>query len=203
FGLLLFSKRGFKVLSIVLISVCVAMLAALGGRLGDFIFPLRCLSGFFIGCLTRDAFDSFRNRRFAFDWPLLVMGVVLVALGLPWSHKVGTAWWDPFFFPLAAVLIVTVVLTPHSLVNKLLMSRPVRWLGMISYSLYMAHAIAQWVARQAARKLSHQPEVVIDGYHTVRLGPAAAFVAYLAVIAVTLGLGWLSYLLVENPSRNL
>jgi peptidoglycan/LPS O-acetylase OafA/YrhL len=203
FGLLFLSRRGFLVFSAIIAAVCVGLLVAVGVRLGDVTGPLRCLAGFMTGCLTRAAYQSLRKRSWKIDWPVLVMLVALLALNIPWKKSPGTGWWEPLFFPLAAVLIVTTVSNPSSLLNKVLMSRTARWLGAISYSLYMCHAIVQWLARQVFRKVLHHPEIVIDGVSTSRLGAGAAVEAWVAVTVVTLGVAWLSHLLIENPSRNL
>ncbi|MFD8491787.1 acyltransferase family protein [Amycolatopsis sp. NPDC059657] len=82
----------------------------------------------------------------------------------------------------AALLIGSCVLAPHTVVAKVLAWQPLRWLGLISYSLYLWH----WPV-----------SVLLSGQWT-GLGE---WPRTLLVFAVSIGLATLSKYLVEDPIR--
>ena len=63
------------------------------------------------------------------------------------------------------------------LLFALLLLRPLRWLGEISYSLYMSHALVLWCARQVLRVVLHQPPALPDGSGS-QLSPLGAALVY-------------------------
>jgi peptidoglycan/LPS O-acetylase OafA/YrhL len=200
-GMLCFSKRGFRNFAIAIVVLSVAVLLAFGARLGDLGNLPRCLSGFFFGCLTRAAIEGLRDRTLQRDWPTWILALAALLLALPWhSPTQGATWFEQLAMPIAALLIVTLVLTPSSRLNRVLLSRPLRWLGEISYSLYMSHALAQYLARQLCKRFE------IPGLTEAtrgRLPLGVALVAYVLVTLVTLLLARASYRAVEAPLRDL
>jgi peptidoglycan/LPS O-acetylase OafA/YrhL len=203
FSVLLLPRRGFVVFSIGLVAFCLALLLGTSVGATEFHNMLRCLVGFFAGCCVRMAFEFIKRRRLHLDWPLLAALIALIPLCAGWQKSVPAPWWEYLTVPAAAALVITLPLTPSSIVNRIMLSRPLRWLGAISYSLYMCHALVQWIARQACRVLLHQTEVVIDGISTSRLSTGQAWIAYPAVIAATLLLAHVAHVYVEEPLRAL
>lgn len=199
-GLVCCSKQGFRLLSLGLVVGCVGVLLAFGDRLGDLANMPRCVSGFFFGCLTRAAFERLRGRTLRADWPSAIALASLVLLALPWkTASEGASWFEQLTLPIAAALIVSLLLTPSSRLGRLLQTRPLRYLGEISYSLYMSHALVQWIARQACKRFE-QPTMV-DGLLRGHLSPGLAILAYVLVTVATLLVARLSYLAVEAPLR--
>ncbi len=124
------------------------------------------------------------GRAWAFLAPLGLAGVVagaVVAGGPP-------AWvWDGGLVAIAAcggLAIVGSVRHPAGLLGRLLASGPLRWLGLVSYSLYL------W----------HWPVIVLMTPDNTGLGGAALLTVRVVAMLAAAGL---SYYLVESPLRRM
>lgn len=179
------TRKGFVLLSCVLIVSCFAVFLALGEGLGEFHHMLCCVAGFFMGSLVRIAYARLGTRKGRVDWTILLLLVSAVALNRYWPPR--TVTW--LAFPMSAAIILSLVRNPTGSAHALLSWRPFRWLGEISYSLYMCHALVLYLARHALH----------DGFRSSSLPRAIALYAsiHLAVILT----GWLTYLLVERPAQ--
>ncbi|GAA4865988.1 acyltransferase family protein [Saccharopolyspora rosea] len=117
-----------------------------------------------------------------------VLALLVVGIGTAWFLVDGVdSWWlftgGLFAHSLAAALLVRLCAhTPGTLVGTVLSWRPLRWLGLISYSLYL------W----------HWPVIVLLRPLLAGLGEV---LWTLLVCAVSIGLAALSTYLVENPIR--
>ncbi|SEF84564.1 Peptidoglycan/LPS O-acetylase OafA/YrhL, contains acyltransferase and SGNH-hydrolase domains [Saccharopolyspora kobensis] len=117
-----------------------------------------------------------------------VMALLLTGIGAMWllADGVDSRWLFTgglFVHSLAAALLIRLCAqAPQALVAKGLAWRPLRWLGLISYSLYL------W----------HWPVIVLLGPQLPGLGEWARTVL---VFAVSIGLAALSKYLVEDPIR--
>jgi peptidoglycan/LPS O-acetylase OafA/YrhL len=103
----------------------------------------------------------------------------LAVLGTP-----ACLWWAPAA-PYAVLLVPLAALFGTA---------PMLWLGKISYSLYMTHALVEafglGVATRALARRGWQP------------GPEAAVVLLLLALGGALALGWMTWKWVEVPGRN-
>ena len=121
-------------------------------------------------------------------WAGAVAALLLVGLGVAWVlvDGVGSTWLFTGGLPAhslaSALLIVLCGAAPRSKVAALLAWRPLRWLGLVSYSLYL------W----------HWPVFVLLPPERTGL---AGWVWTLSVCAVSVGLAALSKYLVEDPVR--
>jgi len=104
-------------------------------------------------------------------------------------------------FPISAFVVVSIALVPESGASKFLMLRPFRWLGEVSYSLYMCHAIVFFVARQFCRTALKAPEGVVDGATTAQVSWPVAIALSVASVTAALILAWLSFRFIERPAR--
>ena len=182
----LLSRRGFLVLSLLLTATGCGVLALAADRIGESQQFVRCVAGFFLGCITRIAYAHLKPSTSRVDWTLLLMLVSAVFLNIGWQDRID-AW--KVAFPLSASIILTLLLNPPGLSHRLLASRPFRWLGEISYSLYMCHALVIYLGRHALPA-------------DLRLSLAGAVALYVAILgAVILG-GWITFLLVEQPAKS-
>ena len=129
---------------------------------------------------TRPVRDRLTGR-----WAGAVAGVLVAGIGTAWAFAdgEGSVWlYRGGLFALsaaAALLIGLCVQAPQSVVARALAWRPLRWLGLISYSLYL------W----------HWPVIVL-------LSPHQAGWAWTAVVcAASIGTAAVSKYLIEDPVR--
>ncbi|HEX4225578.1 MAG TPA: acyltransferase [Pseudonocardiaceae bacterium] len=121
-------------------------------------------------------------------WAAAILAVLAVGIGSAWVLVGGTnSLWlytgGLFLHSLAAaVLIGLCVAAPGTLVARILAWRPLRWLGLISYSLYL------W----------HWPVVVLLSGQQQKLGVLSWT---LLVCTVSIAVAALSKYLVEDPIR--
>jgi peptidoglycan/LPS O-acetylase OafA/YrhL len=117
-----------------------------------------------------------------------VSALLAAGIGVSWSLADGTT--SPWLFTgglfahslAAALLIGLCVQAPQAWVAKVLGRPPLRWLGLISYSLYLWHWPVFVLLSPARTGLDGWPRTV-------------------AVVAVSIGLATLSKYLVEDPIR--
>jgi peptidoglycan/LPS O-acetylase OafA/YrhL len=188
-----------RVASIVVL-VCVLSLFLID--LGSYAKMVRCIAGFFFGCVTRVGLGVLRNRPLRHG-AALAATLSLLALVAPWTESRAVAdSWEQLSLPISGLLLVSLVAWPSSIISRALLLQPLRWLGLVSYSLYMSHALVQWLARQLCRVVLRRPDQVVDGVTTVRLTPLEAAVAYPVTVVAMLLVAGVSYRLIEAPARD-
>ncbi|MFL5345520.1 MAG: acyltransferase family protein [Hyalangium sp.] len=122
-------------------------------RLDDSLLSVRILASFSpticMGCLAAYALHSPRGfawvyRALGQRWvPVLMMALVLLAVGTN-----GTPYWLTSML-MAALVVSSCIRTDHFLLPVLTL-RPIRYVGMISYGVYLMHMIALNLVRRAA-----------------------------------------------------
>ena len=143
-----------------------------------------------VGCILaillhrRDTRTSPADRT----WPALfavpIAGLVVLAFVVAsgesqWMYRGGFA----VFAVLASLLVASVVILPGRGPNRLFELPPVRWVGMISYSLYL------W----------HWPAIVF--LTAPRVGFDGVWLLSLRILAMV-GAAWLSFRFIESPIRH-
>ena len=174
-------------------SICVVVLLA--DVAGNFSLILRCLSGFFVGCLT--ATLSNRVTRTFSALPALTTLAALIAF-LCLKIQVRSDW---IIYFLSATLILTVVHARDGWFRAILRSRPLAYLGLISYSLYMSHAFVLFCCNQFVRVILKRPEAMTAGISYPQLTGAEACASYFVALGVTVMLSSIVFRLVEDPCR--
>ncbi|NKB37610.1 MAG: acyltransferase family protein [Gammaproteobacteria bacterium] len=121
---------------------------------------LRCVGGFYLGVCTYHIYDfiknnlNYENKIAILNYVFLSVSVLIVILLSTTSHG-QTDFFQPGLF---AILVLAVSLCPSSYgVNRLLNSTPLRWLGRISYSVYMVHQLVLWISTQTLRVAMDTP----------------------------------------------
>ncbi len=132
--------------------------------------------GILLGCLVAVAWRSglLRPSR---SW-LLAGPIALAVLGFAVAtvdHTAETAalYGITVANLAAAVIIASIVMAPRAALSRLLAIAPIRWLGLISYSLYIWGALAGWLTQTHGSML----------------------------VAISLTVAFLSYRYVERPFR--
>lgn len=101
------------------------------------------------------------------------------AFALIFERPPGRMWWEPWVAVAVASLLLTSAASP--LAGRLLGSRPLRWLGAISYSLYLTHMLV----------LMNLPSVLDPAAHPILF--------YTAALILSLALAALSFRAFERP----
>ena len=109
-------------------------------------------------------------------------GIALIAAGYALIRPETSAPGAMFLLPTLGSALVILFAAPANAAGRLLAWRPFVWLGLVSFGTYL------W----------HQPLLVLG--HYVWFGPLP-FLATLALVAGSVGLGALSYHLIEQPVR--
>ena len=120
---------------------------------------------------------------------LAAAGILVAAFA---TREAGT--WTGVYFPtICAVgfgcLVAAAVLGPAGRWSRALSRAPLTWLGVISYSVYVWH-------EPIMLALSHPHGLVQQSY-------SAFGVDVIVVVALSLVAGWLSYRLIQHPTRQL
>jgi peptidoglycan/LPS O-acetylase OafA/YrhL len=154
---------------------------------------LRCLAGFALGLLTHAVSRMVPPRVGS------LLGLLGVALTFAVLHFSAEGSLD-FAFPLAAaVLIAGIASAPEGGLSKALASRPLVWLGKVSFSLYMVHTAVIRIVAPVVRRLSGAAGGEADGL--LRVSPAWGLMGLVLFVAVLLATSALSYRFVEDPAR--
>ncbi len=162
---------------------------------GDFSQILQCFAGYFMGCLLASLvarYPGFCPRGSA------LAALLLMALFL--CFKTDPRF-DVTIFFLSALLVVAVVASPGGVTKTILRHRALKFLGLISYSIYMSHTFVLWCCNQFVRLVLRVPEAVADGISTPQLTIWGALAWYGIAVAGTIALSAVVFKYVEDPWR--
>jgi len=198
FALIVLWFKTFKILIFAVIAtVCIYVLYVFNPE--DYNFMLRCLAGFFVGCLTAFTVQKAKNNvHVLFGWliPFVIAWIVMIA-----SFAQGYTGMALWIYPTSAVLIATIVLSPANIFKKILSHAWLVWLGTVSYSLYMAHGAVLWGYQQVIRVLFHRPELMINQVSTPQFSQIEAFFLIAVFLVLVLVASHFAYQWVEKPFR--
>ena len=147
---------------------------------------LRIASEFLIGTLL---FDLYRTLWPAASFDAIAAGSLIGIVGL--SAAGLPAFYDFVLIALFAALVLSLALST-GLVARVLASRPLVYLGKISYSTYLIHTLILLVMGQLLHRIWPAPEEV---------GAAGLFAVYVAFITTSLAAGHVLFHVVEERCR--
>jgi peptidoglycan/LPS O-acetylase OafA/YrhL len=195
FGLaILFFKRVRTPLFslIVLLSILLLETRATHG----FTDLLRCLAGFFIGCLTAGLIRKTRATLPGYLSAIFFFSI-LIFLQLKTSKYL-----DVVIYFLTAALIASLMLSRGGLLRRILKHRILIWLGLVSYSVYMSHRFVLWVVTNAVKRLLKRPEVqAADGQWVLSLSVFETLAIAFGAILIVLLVSQMTYSMIEKPMR--
>jgi len=158
----------------------------------DFGF-FRCLIGFGLGVLCFNAWLTRQGRSAgsgvqAMQWLLMAAAFAAVALPLYRSPLTLAA---PLLF---AALVYLLAIYRRGALERVLLIRPIQFLGTISYSLYISHAFVRRFATTAHK-------VVAPKLSGVMTPEQVGDILTLAYIPSAICFGWLLWRFVETPAN--
>jgi len=157
---------------------------------------VHCIAGFFLGCLT--ALEVIKSKLKLSP----SISLVIFVATLCFLHFISVRTYDLAIYFLSALLVASLVLSESGLLKRALSFAPVKWLGKVSYSLYMCHFALFWSANQVARVALHSPQIIgWDGLLLPQMSVANTIMVASVTIAVALGLSALVFNYVEKPFR--
>jgi peptidoglycan/LPS O-acetylase OafA/YrhL len=178
-------------------AIGVAALACIATRTtGSYLELLLCCGGFFLGCCCA----AFAARVTVSIHPLFAtLATLALLIFLQLQHDPSS---DLGIYVLTALVLLTMVVSGPSRLKQALRSRPLTWLGEVSYSVYMSHSFILYIASQLLRRVLKKPETLVGGQLVVQLSLAEAIVASALVVAATLLLSTVIYKTIEKPCRD-
>ncbi|MDP3858304.1 MAG: acyltransferase [Stagnimonas sp.] len=198
--------RGRRHASTIIAVVGFGSLLLLGARQMDYQADygfLRCLYGFFLGVLAYSVYPRLlatQRGTAAAGAALLALTATVVFLML----KPPRSWADFAFPVLSAFTVLAVALAQGASAITWLSSRPMLWLGKVSYSIYMVHMSLVWFFSQLLRLVFGGQRVKINGDHIgfiaapVWIGTAVLIVYVISLLVLSA----FTYRYVEEPCRN-
>jgi peptidoglycan/LPS O-acetylase OafA/YrhL len=169
---------------------------------------VRCVFGFAlgVGCAwfqrVRPAGLLHIGRHEATALELVMVAAVVLFVG-----AVGKTAWSllaPFVFTVA----VLVFASEQGAVSRLFRTAPMRWLGMLSYSIYLTHFFVVMLVPVAVKKLTHldlwTPMPLPGGQYVQAYGrnDLEGTLFYAVVLALTLAFSAFTYRWIETPGRD-
>lgn len=156
---------------------------------------LRCLTGFFIGCLTAHASQRSRIKPHRYFSIAVLISIILFLQVKPPQYL------DILIYFLVPPLIFSIMRNRNGFLNKILNARILVWLGALSYSLYMSHSLVIWGVANIFKRVLQRPEIPIDGVYVLQLTPFETAVACCIIITAVLLLSQMTYEWIEKPFR--
>lgn len=150
---------------------------------------LRGLAGFFAGVLTFAAYDMLRHR-IRTDLGMLALALLGLLMAFV-ARAMGGSYFTMAIVPLCALVILSMALSRPDGVIRILCIGPVRWLGTVSYSIYMTHDAINSVFHYLTRVLFHRQMTMFS---------EATWTG--VYIATVLAIASQSYRWIEMPARN-
>ncbi|OYR12226.1 acyltransferase family protein [Brucella thiophenivorans] len=159
---------------------------------------IRCIYAFFLGAWASNC--SVRLSQ-SINTSITATALILIVVGVSVFGGSRVEILFPVIF--AGTIVAIANLNEHERLRRSLEWKGFVWLGTISYSVYLTHAIVGWVVTQILRfGLKMPTKVHADGTITLALeNGIGTSITVLAVILV-LAFSALTYRFIETPFRN-
>lgn len=154
---------------------------------------VRCLLGFFTGVLAYHFYERFHFNisRLSGKITLCSLVFLVVFMSLSQNDCLNGIFVLPVFFGL---LVAIAAESPGGGISKILESAPLRWLGKVSYSIYMTHLM---VLMLVSRCVDFSQRYFGPNYREA-LGIGFVFLA----VSLVLLISHLTYHWIEKPCQN-
>jgi peptidoglycan/LPS O-acetylase OafA/YrhL len=168
---------------------------------------IRCLFGFALGVACFRIHSLAPHRAQPNLAAMTLLECAIVAAVIAYVSAAGTSpisFLAPFVFA-GAVLVFAI---EGGLVSRLFRFRVLKWLGMLSYSIYLTHFIFVLVLPSVIKRIVHAdlwtPMPLATGQYVMAYGRSdlEGTLLYGAVLAVTLAFSAFTYRWIETPGRD-
>jgi peptidoglycan/LPS O-acetylase OafA/YrhL len=177
--------------------IALTSIVLLGSKITfGFDYLLRCLAGFFIGCLTATIVAKSTIKMPSYT-SLIALGCIVIFLHLKTSGQ-----YDLFIYPLTSFLIASLVTSREGRLNQFLEVKVFAWLGALSYSIYMSHAFVIWLFEQIIKRLwKTASPILTNGDLTTQLSAVETIFTCAAILATVCIVSSFVYRFIEKPMR--
>lgn len=159
---------------------------------------LRCVAGFFIGCLTASFIKRVKVNIPTY-MPLLFFFATIVFLQIKTTDD-----FDVAIFFLTSGLIFSLLSSRGGVLKQILNNKILTWLGLISYSMYMSHAFVLWVVKNVFKRLLGRPEIqTADGKWVLSLSVTETIAGTVLAVLLVLVVSQITYSFIEKPLREM
>jgi peptidoglycan/LPS O-acetylase OafA/YrhL len=211
---LLFARTRLKLFisSIFLISLSTWIVLSANKTDLDFSYDygiFRCVASFFIGIVTYQIYELLsRKANIGEQGKLITIIPLAILVGIVIFLSVKERGYTDFFLPpLFAILILSITTAPNRIMDGVLNLRPLAWLGKVSYSIYMVHALALGVFFTILKfvfKITLIPTSELSSLQAENLfNPTATlhFIFLCLAITTIIFLSHFTYRWIEDPFR--
>jgi peptidoglycan/LPS O-acetylase OafA/YrhL len=195
FGVIILFTHKFKQL-VLLIVFIISLLLLINKATFGFESLLRCISGFSLGCLCAYIISKFPTVVL----PSFLSFFTFISIILFLEFKTESQS-DVVIYFLTAALILTIVLSNNGFIKKVFKCKVLTWLGSISYSIYMSHALVVHIVDKFIIAILKKPVILIENIRTSQLSVPETFFAYTVIIFTVLVISQIVYKYVEQPFR--
>ena len=162
----------------------------------------RCLGGFFLGSVIyrisqKITFKPSLIVATSAELVAVVLMIVLVLNSLTVNYQLAA-------FASFALVILIFSVQEKGLLTKLLVFKPILFLGSLSYSIYMTHALVFAISATVGKNIFKIPTKAVDNQYEsfILLVTPYANLINLIILLIVIGLSYLTYRYVEVPWRD-
>jgi len=161
-------------------------------------FMLRCIAGFFIGCILALNIQKLKDKV---TLNPIWIPVCFILIGLFMVFEYDAKALKVLIYPLTCLLISAILLSREHFWKHFLSHPALVWLGTISFSLYMSHGLVLWFYQQVIRVLFHRPEMIVEGLSIPQFELPLAIMLTFGFLVACLLVAQITYRLIEGPFR--
>lgn len=161
---------------------------------------LRCVGGFFLGVYV---LSWTRRCNYSFNAVLASLAEILViALMLALMLNIyASKWYQLATFMVFALVVYLFSIQSKGIVSIVLNKKPLIFLGTVSYSIYMTHALVHAVIGNVWQYVLHVPDgVIVYGGEVLYDTRFADLINVLSLLLIV-GVSYLTYVFIEKPWR--
>lgn len=154
-----------------------------------------CMAGFFLGCMLG---EIALKKKYIVSKYLSIFVLIALLSFIQFNEDKGN---EKLFYLFSFALIASLIFQRNGLLSKFLKSKPIVWLGLISYSIYMSHAGIIWIANQVIRFGLKKDEVLINHILVPQLTNNETYFFLILILGSTIGFSIFLHKYIENPIR--